>query len=74
MYQNAPKASLISEMHSLKGTAPGSSFIALLDILINETRRENDTVNAIQLPVNQGKIEAYSQLKDYIERGSPGQR
>jgi hypothetical protein len=74
MYRDAPKVSLISEINNLKGTSPGSSFIALLDILINEIRRENDTVNTIQLPVNQGKIEAYSQLKDYIERGLPGQR
>lgn len=38
----------------------------LIDVLINETRIDNDTAQGRQFLMNQGKVAAYMQLRAYI--------
>lgn len=74
MIRNVEKAVAISEVHALKNEPAGAKLIILLEILVDELRRENDTVDRNLLQMNQGEIKAYLRLKDYIERGLPKQR
>jgi hypothetical protein len=66
-----PKTTHISELMAMRGTSPGQTIIALLDILISEAREDNDTADPVTVPRNQGKIEAWKQFRDYIIRGLP---
>jgi hypothetical protein len=68
---NIEKAATIAEFHTLKYEHSGAILIKLLNILINELRIENDTVNKDNLDRNQGKIDAYVGLKFYLERELP---
>jgi hypothetical protein len=74
MIRNMEKHVAISEFHALKSDSAGARIVILLDVLIDELRKENDTISLDRLERNQGKIEAFSQLKDYLERGLPKQR
>lgn len=69
MIRNLEKHAAITEFYGLKNDHSGAKIILLLDILIDEIRKENDTVSPDLLRLNQGKIEAYLRLKEYIERG-----
>lgn len=66
-----PKTTAIFEFIRLKHQPSGKVVIKLLNILIDETRKENDTVGRMRLPKNQGRIEGFVQLKDYLERENP---
>jgi len=68
------KSEIISNIHAARGDYLMTRLVGLLDILISDTRKENDTVSALELPKNQGKIEGFKELKNYIENGLPGQR
>jgi hypothetical protein len=68
---NAEKTAAVFDFSSLNADSSGKKIITLLDILIAEVRRENDTVEDKFLLKNQGRIMAYAQLKDYLERGLP---
>ena len=48
------------------------SLISLLSLLIQEARIANDTAASPEFLSNQGKIGAYSDLKDIILKGNPG--
>lgn len=74
MFQNKKKIELIAELNAMRTEFSMSKTIELLDILISETRIENDTVEESNIKFNQGKIEGYTRLKEYIERGLPGNR
>ena len=69
MLRNKAKAAAILDIHGLKSDSAGGKILILLDILISEIREANDTVTPDNLLKNQGEIEGYLQLKDYIERG-----
>ena len=71
MLRNKAKAAAIFDIHGLKSGSAGGKILTLLDILIAELREANDTVTPDNLLKNQGEIEGYLQLKDYIERGIP---
>ena len=71
MIRNIEKTVAINEFHALRNEPSGAKIIALLDILVNELRKENDTVDRNGLQLNQGEIKAYLRLKEYIERGLP---
>jgi len=47
-------------------------LLALIDVLVAETREDNDRAGVRGVFRNQGKIEGLRQLKDYIEgKGLP---
>jgi len=47
-------------------------LLALIDVLVAETREDNDRAGVRGVFRNQGKIEGLHQLKDYIEgKGLP---
>ena len=71
MLRNKEKAVAIANIHGLKQESAGMKVLNLLDILIDELRKDNDTVDSVFLQRNQGEIRAYLQLKEYIERGTP---
>lgn len=66
----AVRTELASQLYELRGTPPMSTLNALLDVLISEARELNDTIGINDLQRNQGRIEAYSQLKHYIASGA----
>jgi len=68
---NPEKTAAIIAFSGLKEEFAGKKIITLLDALILEVRKENDTVEPQFLMKNQGRIMAYEQLKDYLERGLP---
>lgn len=72
MFGNPAKSEYISAVHQCRAEATCQLVNKLLDILISETRIENDTVLDSELKLNQGKIAGWRELKDYIERGLPG--
>lgn len=71
MENNKKKAVAIFDFNALLHEPAGIKIKNLLNILIDETRLDNDNVSPEQLPRNQGKIEGWRQLSDYLERGLP---
>lgn len=65
------KAEAIFEFSGLQGGPAGKMVLRLLDLLIEEVRRENDTVPPGEVLRNQGKIAAWTQMRDYLVRGIP---
>ena len=66
MLSNPKKAEAIAAFTALKHDPAGRPIINLLDILIDEIRVSNDTAVAEVVVKNQGKIEAYLELRRYI--------
>jgi len=71
MFTNRQKAELIFEISGSRAESVCRNILSLLDILIDEVRIENDTAAPDTFMQNQGKIKAYTALKDYILRGLP---
>ena len=65
------KSGIVEELHGTRSQL--RSLIKLLDILIDEARVRNDEISQEDLPWNQGKIVAWMELKDIIERDPPQQ-
>ena len=61
------KAEAVYDFNTLKADSAGKKISTLLDALIDEVRKENDTVDPALLGRNQGRIAAYEQLKGYLE-------
>lgn len=66
MLSNPKKAEAVSDFTALKHDPAGRPIINLLDILIDEIRINNDTAETATIIKNQGKIEAYLELRRYI--------
>jgi len=66
MLSNPKKAEAISEFTALRHDPAGRPIINLLDVLIDEIRINNDTAETATIIKNQGKIEAYLELRRYI--------
>lgn len=71
MFINKPKAELIIEIFAAQKDNSVRNIMKLLDVLIDETRISNDSVEGNDIYRNQGKIQAYQALKEIIERGLP---
>jgi hypothetical protein len=71
MLINAEKTAAVFDFSTLSADSSGKKILTLLDVLIDEVRKENDTVETQSLLKNQGRIMAFEQLKDYLERGLP---
>lgn len=71
MIRNKEKTAAILDVRALLHEEAGRKLLVLLHLLIEELRIANDTVIPDELLKNQGKIEAYTQLRDYLERGLP---
>jgi len=71
MFINKEKAELIIEIYGSQKDATCQKIVKLLNILIDETRTDNDTAEGREILQNQGKIKAYIGLKEMIERGLP---
>jgi len=65
------KLVLISEAHRMKNDPASINIIHLIDWIIDETRKENDTVSPDRVLYNQGIIGACSKIKEHMERGLP---
>jgi len=61
----------IIDVVALKLEPAGIKIVRLLDVLIDDVRKQNDTVDKENLLRNQGKIAGWGQLKDYITKGLP---
>lgn len=71
MIQNREKFELIFELNGFKSEHVCQITQKLLKMLISDLRQLNDFVSPSELGHNQGKIAAYRELLDYIERGVP---
>lgn len=71
MFINRPKAELIIDIFAAQKDNSVRNIMRLLDVLIDETRISNDSVEGNEIYRNQGKIQAYQALKEIIERGLP---
>ena len=71
MFINKEKAELIIEIYGSQKDAVCQKIVKLLNILTDETRTDNDTAEGREMLQNQGKIKAYTGLKEMIERGLP---
>lgn len=65
------KVELIGRLMSVRQEPTCRVFMALLDLLIEETRVNNDTAEGGTLWRNQGKIEGYKELIEIITKGLP---
>lgn len=72
MFQDREKTELLVAISSNKEDPRIQNILKLIDILINEARKEFDNANRLKFLRLQGKIQAYRELKDNIERGIPG--
>jgi len=63
---NPQKAEAISGFSALGFDPAGRPIVCLLDILIEETRISNDTADSETVAKNQGKLEAYKDLRCYL--------
>lgn len=71
MIANRPKAELIFQLNGAVGEKSIQNVLSLLEMLIQETRTENDTAPADQVLANQGKIRGYQILQEHILKGLP---
>lgn len=71
MSTNHPKATLITELHLSRNESTCQNVKKLLELLMCETRLDNDTASGEVILRNQGKIVGFLQILEYIERGSP---
>lgn len=68
----AKKYDLVTELANEHGSTRAMVVLReLLDVLTVETRMHNDYVQPEDLKLNQGRISAYTQLRDYIVKGVP---
>jgi len=65
------KAELIMEISGAKNEATCQKILKLLNLIIDETRIENDRAEEKEFLKNQGKIQGFLELKECIERGLP---
>ena len=73
MTPTSEKATLISELHGLSQTPAMKYVIAFIDILIEESRIDNDTAEPPNVLRNQGGIAVLGVMREYIMRGpAPG--
>jgi hypothetical protein len=59
----------IALINQLRGTEPLQLMVKFLQLLIDETRAENDYVAKESVMHNQGKIHAYKDILEAIENG-----
>jgi hypothetical protein len=71
MIKITEKSDVINAIFEQRSSPGIVSLTKLLTILIHEIREDNDSVDAPNLPRNQGKIDAYKSLLDYISKGVP---
>ena len=71
MFSNRPKAELIVVISGARNEEICQNMLKLLDLLIQEVRVENDTAEENVILRNQGKVQAYTGLKEIIERCLP---
>lgn len=69
--RNEEKGRLVAELTAARNDVYIKIVARLIDILVEETRIENDCAGVRGVFRNQGKIEGLCQLKDYIMRGFP---
>ena len=67
LIKNTERTRLISEIAGSRNEYAVKNVMALIEILILETREENDRSGVRGVFRNQGKIEMLKQLRDYIE-------
>ena len=65
----ARKVDIVTLLCENRTSPVGHAMISLLDICIQEVREENDSASIGQIPVNQGRIEAYKQIRAYLLSG-----
>jgi hypothetical protein len=59
----------INEVHAMQFDISGKRLLKLLQLLTDKVRIENDDVMPDRLLRNQGKLDAYKEIKDHLERG-----
>jgi hypothetical protein len=69
MIKGTEKMRVAGEIYSFRTDRPMRLMVELFDLLINETREENDMAELDRIKFNQGKIAAYRGLKRVIEVG-----
>jgi len=62
----------IIDVSALRLEPAGVKLVRLLELLIEDMRKQNDTVSKDGLERNQGKIAGWEQLKEYVTKGLPG--
>ena len=67
--KNPELSSFIAELHNYRSNEGIKILLNILNLLIQQTREENDHIDPLELKHNQGKIEVYSTIKRYIESG-----
>jgi hypothetical protein len=72
MQTNKDKAILITTLSAHQNDVSLTNAVKLIDIMVSETRIDNDRAEGNMLIRNQGKIEGLLELKSHIERGLPG--
>ncbi|MFA5752853.1 MAG: hypothetical protein WC910_07290 [Bacteroidales bacterium] len=63
--------SRVAEVHNYLNTPAINAVLALVDFYLNSVRLENDTVPKEKIEFNQGKIDAFLDIKEAIEIGVP---
>ena len=72
MLKDPMKVALIADLNHAQGDVGVKKVMSLLEILISETREDNDTADGSQFYRNQGKIQGFKEFMEIIRRGAPG--
>ena len=68
---NVNKSELIGRIYAERHTQTCVNVLNLLDMRVNEIREENDEAAGDKVITNQGKIQAYKELRYFIIHGIP---
>jgi hypothetical protein len=66
---NRDKIEKITQLHESRGSHDCTLILSILNIIIQEIRESNDSCDPTELRFNQGKIEAFNELRRYILSG-----
>jgi hypothetical protein len=70
----AEKIAATNEFTDLQSTPAGKIVLNLINVLIDEVRRNNDNAEADQVIHNQGKIAGFKQIKGYLTHSLPASK
>lgn len=73
-FKNPELVEKINELYQHRSEPGMRALFNLLSHLIQQVREENDNVDVSELKKNQGRIESYIQIKNYIESGLGNQQ
>ena len=69
--RESEKQEIVAYLYGVQGTDTFLKVSRLIDIMIDEFRRDNDSASIRQVMRNQGRIDGLKAFRDLMKRGLP---